>query len=448
MKILIVAYCFPPESSSGSFRPMHFARHLEKMGEEIYVLTARKEDYPSYQPMDDNLLEQLSDTIQIIRSRMYQPREAIIRLRDRILGKTEFTEDSDTKSERHGEKGNVPSNTSLFQRFKDTITDLLSTPDTEIGWLPSAVKEGSKLIKTRDIDVIYATGGPWTSLLIGVFLKKFTRRPLILDFRDPWTANYEFRFRAKLIRSFESWMECKILASVDHIVTNTEKLKQDFLRRYPFLTTNTLTTIPNGFEEYIESHEYKSKALTLTHAGILIFRNPRRSFEAALNLIEKNVIPKDEIRFVLLGGFFIDDPALDDLLQHPLLDNVVEVLPRLPYQDAVRYQNNSDVLFLIQPENFPLQVPRKLYEYIAFRKPILGITDPNGATAKMIQENEVGIVVPDQTPELELALKTFYEQWKKGGLKPLSTKKCDEFKNSNLTVKLRKVFRECVDGQG
>jgi glycosyltransferase involved in cell wall biosynthesis len=445
MNILMVAYFFPPESSSGSFRPLHFARHLEESGENITVLSVREEDYWAYQPKDHQLLDQISANVEVFRTRMSHPKEAIINFRNWLLRKTPGEPEKKVAISQESEIAEDQPDTSWFQNLKDTITDLLTTPDTAVGWLPSAVRAGRKIVKAKDIDVIYATGGPWTALLIGIILKKLTGTPLVLDFRDPWVSNYEFRFKQKTIRSLSSWMERKVLATADHIVTNTEALKQDFIHRYSFLSPDTLTTIPNGFEDYIESHESKSTTLTLTHAGILILRNPRRLFKAALNLIENKVIPKEEIRFVLLGGFFIDDPALDALLQHPLLENVVEILPRLPYQEALQYQHHSDVLFLIQPDIFPLQVPRKLYEYIALRKPILGITDPNGATAHVIQENDAGIVVPDQTSDLESALQTFYEQWKAGTLKPISPKKGDTFKNLNLTKKLRTVLRKCVE---
>ena len=162
-------------------------------------------------------------------------------MRDRLSRKTEEPENIVDTYDKHGIVDS--SKTSWKQQIKDTITDLLALPDTEIGWLPSSVRAGLKIIKTHNIDVIYVTGGPWTSLLIAAMLKKLTRKPLVLDFRDPWVTNPIFLIKSTLSRKIESFLERNVVTSADHIVTNTEELRQDFLNRYSFLTPDRLTTI-------------------------------------------------------------------------------------------------------------------------------------------------------------------------------------------------------------
>ena len=449
MNILMIAYRFPPASESGSFRPMYFAYHLQNLGENVCVLTVREQDYLSDQTKDYNLLKILSNGVEIIHSRAFRPREAIINMGSTLFQKTLKVKDNiSIPSSKNKTDKPIVSKTSPIQWLRNLIIEYLSIPDAHIGWLPSSVRVGLKVIKNKQIDVIYATGGPWTSLLIGAILRKITQKPLIIDFRDPWLANPFYTSKNKLIRSIESSMERKVIAIADHIITNTEELKQDFLVRYPFLSSNKLTTIPNGFEEYIEleSPTAERYILTFTHAGALYFsRNPRYLLQAIFNLIEQNIIPKQEMRFVFLGGIddSIQDQELQDLLQHPLLQGVIDIVPRLPYQEALKYQSQSDILLLIQPD-FPLQVPRKLYEYMAFRKPILGITDSSGATARIIQTHHIGIVVENQISAIETALKTFYQQWKKGTLSLLATDQYDVFMNKNLTLKLQSVFQKSL----
>ena len=448
MNILMIAYLFPPDSSSGAFRPMHFARHLDQFGEKIFVLTAREEDFMPYQTKDSRLVEHIGDHVEIFRSRVFHPGQALIRFRDILFRDTLFNKKQDGVNEKahaldkHG--FNAPANVSVIQEIKDIVTFLLASPDPEIGWLPSALRTGLKIIKQNNIDVIYTTGGPWTPLLIGGLLKKLTGKPLIMDFRDPWVTNPVFLLRNKRIQRLERWMESKVITIADHIVANTETLKQDFLTRYPQLQAHQVTTIPNGFEEYREHQPRQNDRLTLIHAGTLIFRNPKYLLQAMVNVIEQNLIPKDEIQIIFLGGISTHDSELDDILKLPILHNVVKLLGRLPYQEAVQFQTTSDVLFLMQPEEFYLQVPRKLYEYMAFRKPILGITNQKGATAQIIQQYDLGMVVPDQTPELEIALKHVYDQWKQGSLRLSKANTCDPFLNKNLTAQLRAVFQKHV----
>lgn len=443
MNILMIAYLFPPDSSSGAFRPMHFARHLDQIGEKIFVLTAREEDFMPYQTKDPRLLEHIGDHVEIFRSKVFHPGQALIKFRDALLKKKQKVADEKAHAlDKHG--FHAPANVSVIQEIKDIVTFLLASPDPEIGWLPSAVRTGLKIIKQKHIDVIYTTGGPWTPLLIGALLKKLTGKPLMMDFRDPWVTNPVFLLRNKRIQRLERWMERKVITIADHIVANTETLKQDFLTRYPQLHAHQVTTIPNGFEEYREHQPRQNDRLTLIHAGTLIFRNPKYLLQALVNVIEQNLIPKEEIQLIFLGGISTHDAELDVLLRHPHLQGVVQLLDRLPYQEAVQFQTKSDVLFLMQPEEFYLQVPRKLYEYMAFRKPILGITNQEGATAQIIQRYNLGRVVQDQTPEIETALKHLYDQWKQGTLGLSNTRACDPFLNKNLTAQLREVFQKHV----
>lgn len=440
MTILMIAYSFPPASTSSTFRPMHFARYLQQMGDRIWVLTVREQDYPADVPQDLKLLEVLHPDITIVRSRFFHPRNAFIAFRDRLTGK-KTTRSQHRTQPVNRERPASRRQLSWIQEGKDIVTDLLSTPDQQVGWLPFAVKTGLKIIKNHKIDVIYATGGPWTSLLVGSFLKKLTHRPLVMDFRDPWVTNPSPRSDSQVIRAIEPLIEQRVIACADHLVANTEELKQDFLQRYRHLREEMISEIPNGFEEYVDrADEIRSRHFTVIHAGTLYFsRNPKFLLQALLHLIQQSIIPQEEVRVIFLGGIAIEDSELDELLQHPLLEGAVEDIPRVPYQKAIDYQSRSDLLLLLQPD-FPLQVPRKLYEYMAFRKPILGITNVQGATARVIREYELGTVAENQATAIESALRTYYEQWKDGSLHALSGEKCDRFLNKHLTRSLRQVL--------
>ncbi|MBN2301329.1 MAG: glycosyltransferase [Lentisphaerae bacterium] len=460
MNILMIAYRFPPASDSGTFRPMYFAHHLQNLGEQVSVLTVREQDYLAGQVKDDNLLRFLDHGVKIFHARVFRPREAILDAGSYVLRRGPAAPPSAFSPPRPNEQAEKPTvqppyspskTSSIIQWFREFIIDYLSIPDAQIGWLPPAVSAGVKIVRDNRIDVIYATGGPWTSLLIGVALRRITRKPVIIDFRDPWIANPYRNSTRSAIRAIEARMERTVLNMADHIITNTKELQQDFLARYPKLSPQKLTTIPNGFEDYVAGNPASAArdCLTFTHAGTLYSsRNPRCLLQAIFNLIEHHGIPHQALRFVFLGGLdeLGHDQDLYNLVQHPVLRDVIRIVPRVPYQEAVAYQQQSDILLLLQPD-FPLQVPRKLYEYMAFRKPILAITNASGATARTIQDHNFGIVVENQTTAIEIALKTCYQQWKNGDLPHLATEHCDAFLNKQLTLTLHGVFRGCLENR-
>ncbi len=93
---------------------------------------------------------------------------------------------------------------------------------------------------------------------------------------------------------------------------------------------------------------------------------------------------------------------------------------------------NADMLLLIQP-GFPIQVPRKLYEYMAINKPIFCVTESDSETAKIIYENDLGVVCDNEFTEIRQGLLESYRLWEDGNLNQLKKEGCNSFLNSSLT---------------
>ena len=58
LQILLLAYYFPPDSSSGSLRPLFLANHLREMGANVTILSAMVEDYLHEQPRIPNFFQE------------------------------------------------------------------------------------------------------------------------------------------------------------------------------------------------------------------------------------------------------------------------------------------------------------------------------------------------------------------------------------------------------
>ena len=434
MKLLMIAYYFPPDASSGSFRPFYFAKHFKEKGEQVYVLTAREEDFLSDQPKDHQLLDHELN-LEIYRTRVFRPREAVINFRDRVSTKSV----SKICNEIQTPASALKSRSSVLQSIKDFITFSLSSPDPHIGWLPAAVFKGLKLIREKKVDLIYATGSPWSCLIIGAWLKILTGKPLVLDFRDPWVSNPGFMVRNRFFRFLEVFMERFVVKRADLIVANTRELKHDFIERYQ-LEPQQVCAITNGFEKYFTPRPSPDGKFTLTHAGSLYFsRNPRNLLKAVLQLINAGVFTKNNFIINFIGGISIADDELNRLLANKKIQEVIQIIPRISFQDVCEYQCQSDVLFLIQTD-FPLQVPRKLYENMAFGKPILAITNKKGATATIVEHEGVGIVVENNVEAIVQALVELFSCWEKKEFSEKFTQSCDQYLNHHLCQRIWNKF--------
>jgi glycosyltransferase involved in cell wall biosynthesis len=60
--------------------------------------------------------------------------------------------------------------------------------DNGIGWMKAAEVACSKL-NEEDVDVILATGSPFSSFRLARRLSNRLKKPYVLDYRDPWTGN-------------------------------------------------------------------------------------------------------------------------------------------------------------------------------------------------------------------------------------------------------------------
>lgn len=432
MKILLIAYYFPPDSSSGSFRPLFFANHLTELGDEVTILTARQEDFLTEQPIDMDVLRRLDQRVRVVRGAVYRPKEFLLKARDFLTGKPSIAIETV-----HSAKVISRSNKIWSKKAKDFITDLITTPDQQAGWIFSCVRLGLSVIRRWRPDVILATGGPWSGLVAGSLLKRLTGIPLVLDFRDPWLSNPFQNFRSSIINRIDTYLEKYVILNANLVIANTEELKQDFMKNYPNLRQEHVITITNGFEDYLpESTQKLNKHLTLTHAGDFYFpRSPRSLLEALKNTIERGMIDPTKIKLRFIGGMTLNDPSIERLLTSQVLSNIVDLKSRVPYAESLRAMTESDILIL-----YPLgllQIPRKLYDYMAAQRPVLCIADPGSAARLMVERFSLGSICDDDISQLEIILVDIYDKWINGNLETQIDKRCEPFRNYNLTMRLR-----------
>jgi len=442
-RVLLLAYYFPPDSSSGALRPLFFANHLQEMGVQVTVLTACENDFLPEQPTDNELSSRVHKDVKVIRAKVRRPREFVLSFRDKWREKKKNWEadnqiKNDVSSNQSSEK------TSFGQNVKDLITDLLASPDPHVGWIWDAVRQGKEIVKKDKSTVILATGSPWSCLIAGVLLRRSKKIPLVLDFRDPWVANPGFIQRGRVAAFLEKLMERYVIARTDVIIANTQELRKNFLQRFSFLRSENVHALSNGFEDYLPADSPMNTCFTLVHAGALYFsRTPVPLLEALYDLLLEEKIPDNRIRVVLVGGISVADEKMQTLLLTTQLKKTVQIIPRLPYNDAMEYQLNADALLLVQP-GFPLQVPRKLYEYMAMRRPVLALTEEDGATARIVRECRMGKVVGNNAKAIKPVLLEMYKAWEDNPENILSSSPVSKYKNNKLTEKLFKILSDYV----
>ncbi len=396
-------------------RPLGFCRNLPEYGWLPEVLTTTPECvYPAHQ-VDEKLGERVPTTVKVTRvpytdrlQQLLQCREALRRIREKNV------HHDGGEKELNG-SALVPPLQSRVHRstLKDLFLDwAFAFPDRQCGWFAQAVRQLQRISEKDIPDVVVATGGPWTSFLVGAALAKQFNRPLVLDYRDPWTCNPYYSFGSEFLTRKSQMTEAKMCQAASHVVANTEELRERLVKEYDELQ-DRCTWIPNGFErEVLTSGEVSAEQLyvsetsvgyELCHFGTVYGkRTPRVLLQAMWELFQEGHLKPESIRLRFVGGWDTTDQDCEryavDLEKHGFLRRE----PPIAHSLCLREMQRSSVLLVLQPDS-PLQVPAKIYEYVATGRPLL-LIGGEGATANLVTRHALGISSPNQVAQIKVLL--------------------------------------------
>lgn len=406
------------------------------------VLTCRLSDYAEYYHLDQSGTDPLNGRIAIHRARNFNPFEAFLRFRQRLKA----AQNSDYK--KFGQSKRSPPQKKVSQNLKDFISDLFRLPDRQNGWFLFAVIKGFKLIRSQKIDLIYASGNPWTSFFIGICLSFLFRLPVVVDFRDPWVRNPYNEKKNKWIEWIQKQMEALVVKRADAVIANTRNLKAAFIEDYGDIE-HKFVHISNGYLKGLFQHLGKKEPgkrpiFTLAHVGtVYSHRSPGFLLNAILRLKKAGKISKDNFQLLFVGQVNRKETHQKEISNLGISD-MVRFIPSVPHEKALNYIVQSDVLLILQ-QGTELQVPGKLFEYIAVGKPVLAIAD-KGATRDIILEENLGLVAnSDSLDSIESTLFKFIETHEKKQLDQWGGKKAlKKYDAQTLTIKLANLFDHCL----
>ena len=448
-KILVIAYYFPPSNGAGVHRTLRFVKFLPEFQWKPVVLTIKEDFYAFSQPIDLGTYQKIPKEIKVYRTALLRPFVFLIKIRDKIKG---IKSQQISKSQEE-KKQKIQNQKDLLYSLKNFIDNLLNTPDSEIGWLPFAIPKGLQLLRKENIKIIYTTSPPHSTHLIGLCLKILAFRPWVVDFRDPWARRpWGSEENKKSLRyKFQIFLEKLVVRFADKVILNTESMRQEFRKYYSGYSPKKFITITNGFDPDdfigidIQSKKDNNK-FTITHAGSLYRkRNPRLFLEAIAQLQKEGIIHSDNFQVNLVGKIS-EEFNVESLIQELNIEKLISLIPPVSHKESLLFLANSDILLIIQPETV-LQIPGKIFEYIYLKKPILALTG-NGATAKLVTENGLGIVVnADNVEQIENGILELYNNrrhYDRVVQKLASDSALIKYNGKRLTGELSEVLNDCM----
>jgi len=368
---LCIAQAFPPVNRSGTHRTLGFVKHLDRLGWQATVVTAQ----PHNDPIDATLLADVPASASVRRTAWADPVASL----KHLFGFRDTGEDH-----REPARQQVEANRPPGRSLREWLTRLMFTPDSRTGWILPAVRASMAAIRKCRPDVIYSTSPCMSAHLAALLVRLRTGLPWVADFRDPWRDNPFRQSGFASLEWWDGWLERRVLRNASHIVCNTPTMRQCLCARMPLLAAKS-TTILNGFD--LDSLDGLVPVRTgapgdfiFMHCGQFYGpRSPAVWFRALRRLLEESPDLARRARLALIGPDLYKGEHLKELARQADVADAVIVLGLRTHAEALARMAGSDALLLAGADGpgSDLQVPNKLFEYVAIGKPILATAAAN-----------------------------------------------------------------------
>lgn len=388
-KILIVAHYFPPMNSTGSRRPEALARFLKGLGHDVTIFTTQKAKLPPQATVEAN-------PIPVIETNLFGTR---------TVSNIPVQEESKVAHTLH---------TSALMRFKqrylnNTVGQMLDTriPLLVATWVKILLNRlsGSRLHRwlnpLKSFDVVISTAPPWTCHYLAYLLVKSYKLRWFVDYRDQFSGNHLF---SQKFAGVERYLDRLFCEKADLVMTVSPPMQQYY---QDFTDPKKVLAVMNGYEKvhfadlpvnmgYVVS---ASEVVHIRYFGKITADRIMPAFWQALSKSSN----AHRIRVEIYGEALLLDSFLKT--NYPELFHQVKLLRSVPHRTALELMSTSNALLFSETSEAQHASQRgvlttKLFEYMACKRPIVGVIAPEALAGEIILKSGLGVVVSDKVDEL------------------------------------------------
>jgi glycosyltransferase involved in cell wall biosynthesis len=422
LKVLVVAYYFPPMGLSGVQRTLKFVKYLKNCGWEPTVITTGNVAYFAH---DRSLQSELESTgVRVIRAEGAEPNSLLsnfgtIKLPGELVRKT-------------------------FNRLSQTFF----IPDNKVSWAKIAYKKSLDLLSKEHFDCIFISGPPFSLFDVFSGIKTVNNIPLIFDYRDLWVDNQFSFYLTPFHKILHKRKEYKSLKEADRIIVTNRRIKEKLINDYKFLSFDDVYIIPHGYDpddfSKIEKIDKPNDKMFLTYSGLFYeYITPKYFLKAFKELLIENPSIGENIRLVFIG--FLGKENHKFIKQLKLESFVIEY-GYLDHIETIQKLYLSDVLWLMVGKGKSAETisSGKLYEYFGIRKPIIACL-PDGALKIAATEYKASFITePDDVSQIKNTILEVFKLFKEEKLPIPDEKFVESFNREYLTELLAKQMNKVL----
>lgn len=354
LRILLIAYEFPPSPSPQSLRWAYFSNRLAERGHEVHVMTP---DVPgTFTGLPDP-----GPNVTVHRTYPGPVRALLGRLaRRRPVSAEPAPEPAGGDGETAAQLAIDPPRLNWKGRLIEGIQHVLSWmifPDLRGEWRRPALDVLPDLLEQIRPDVVVSSHEPATSLQVGLTAKA-AGYPWVADLGDPVVAGYTPR---RWLRKAED-LEGTVLEQADHVLVTTEATAALLRKRHS--PAAPISVVEQGFDEHFDHATPDCRQggdLELLYSGrFYSFRDPTILVKAVLSIPNiRLTVASSNVPTWLAEAASVNPDRL-------------RLLGRVAHRRLLGLQRSADVLVNLANSD-PAQVPGKFYEYLGALRPILHV---------------------------------------------------------------------------
>ncbi|MDH5822215.1 glycosyltransferase [Luteimonas sp. RD2P54] len=362
MRLLLIAYEFPPSPSPQSLRWTYLCRELAELGHEVHVLAP---DLGGETPG----LPPLPSGVRVHRSFPGPVRGMLALLRKRKQRKAARGAAGPTGNGDAARDGAAPSPIrpprSWKQRISETvqrIAEYLHYPDIRGEWRYWGRRELQRLLDTLAPDLVLSSHEPATSLELGLLAAR-RGLPWVADLGDPVLAGYTApRWRRRAHR-----LEREVCERAD-LVTVTNPAAAALLHER-HARSGPIAVLPQGYDDRAAAAR-AADATLFDHARLeLLYTGSFYSFRRIDALLE--ALDRHPQARLSIAAITVPESILAAARGAP---ERIRLLGFLPHTAILALQRQADVLVNIANDDIT-QIPGKFHEYLGAARPILHLGD-------------------------------------------------------------------------
>lgn len=395
MKILIIAYFFPPTNTIGALRPYGWAKYWSESGHNVTVLTT-------------------------------------ISIPHLLINSNKDIENFSILSVPHND---------LLTKIKYKLKQLLGKKNypipslTDLWWL-----KAYNQVKDSNYDLVISTYGPFINHWIAYLLKRKNNSiKWVADYRDLWTQNHFIKVNT-FQKIFSLYLERRLNTRADLITTVSSSLQIKLKEVYHHKQVHLME---NGFDktDVIDLPQFSywnDNKIHLIYTGT-IYKGKQDIgplISAVKGLVHKyQHLVEHPLQIDLIGEI---PSEIVDIIEKEKLTAIIKYVPQIERKNCLHMQRDAHGLLFFEYTYADRNaiLTGKIYEYLISRTIIIGIgTADNYGAGALIKNANAGINFGINHKAIQDYLETLIEN-KNKPMANINYEYLEQFDKKNLSMKL------------